>query len=119
MNLTTYLLTQFASEASEVAHATSKCIQFGCDDVYLNKRADDTMLQEYMELRAVAVLLDRLGVPTSVSIIRETCSGSEYGMFAPKWERVLKFAGYSNERGILDIEGYRQLENIVLELLEA
>lgn len=115
MNLTTYLLTQFASEASEVAHAASKCIQFGCDDIYLNRRADATMCQEFIELLAVAVLLRHIGVPIEIGIMERT----EHKAFAPKWERVLQFAEYANERGILDIEGYRLLENIVLELLES
>lgn len=32
MNYKSYLLVQFASECAEVAHATSKMIQFGPDD---------------------------------------------------------------------------------------
>lgn len=94
MNRTEWLLTQLASEASEVAHAATKALQFGLDDDYPGYGTPrQRILDEYNDLVGVMMKLHEVGILMFPSLQVQT------GAVRNKMEKVEKMYEYAVKIG--------------------
>ena len=95
MNIEQYLLTKLAEEASEISQIALKAQQFGMSEVMAGQPLTNAE-RIYAELNDLVAILEMLDcnspfrfVPSSEAI-------------AQKKSKVLKYAKYTHELGILD-----------------
>lgn len=96
MNPIDYLLTQLASECSEVAHRVSKMLQFGLTETQPGQDLNNTtrLIDEMNDLVGVAQMLVTAGVLPADWMNRDAQ--------ARKVLRVIKYSKYAEQQGRLD-----------------
>lgn len=96
MNPIDYLLTQLASECSEVAHRVSKMLQFGLTETQPGQDLNNTtrLIDEMNDLIGVAEMLVTAGV---LPADWESVDAQQKKIF-----RVIKYSKYAEQQGRLD-----------------
>lgn len=105
MNLQEYLLTCLGEECAEVIQITSKINRFGLEDADPsgNTEINELLLQqELIDVMAVVEMLREYG------IIRHLPNAVQEERIEKKKAKLVKYMHYSEARGILEIEKYKQ-----------